>query len=409
MKETMQKGFVKKRIGVILDAEFTIDIRVLNEVNYLKSAGYEIHILCPAFDGQALREEFQGVTIHRFRLSRTLKNKLFGLMNTVPFYEWLWIREIRKFVQVVSPDYLHAHDLFMSKSAYKGGSGIIPVVLDLHENFPAAVQAFVWSTRFPHRLLSRPADWRRKEHEYLSYASRIIVLKNSFKESLTRLYPDLNPANLYEYPNVPDLEQMRNFAIKADIFPKDGRFVLFYFGGIGARRGIFTCFEAIKILSGQIPSVHLLLIGPVDGHEQAIFREYLTDPVLKEKVTHYEWKELSDFPSYTLASDVCLSPIIKDDQHESGVANKVFQYMLFARPLIVSDCAPQIEIVEGNRCGLVFQNRNAADLAEKISILYHNPELRAEMGERGKQAVLEKYNLEICGKQLELLYQSFVK
>jgi glycosyltransferase involved in cell wall biosynthesis len=200
---------------------------------------------------------------------------------------------------------------------------------------------------------------------------------------------------------------MLSYPIKPDIFPKNDRFILFYFGGIGERRGIITCFDAIKILSEEIPSIHLLLIGPVDGQEQKTFDRYLNDPELKEKVTHYKWKDLGDFPSYTYASDICLSPIYKDDQHESGVANKVFQYMLFGKPLIVSDCDPQIEIVEGSKCGTVFINKDAVDLALKIKYLYNNPELRKEMGENGKKAVFEKYNLEVCGKQLKLLYNSF--
>jgi glycosyltransferase involved in cell wall biosynthesis len=397
------------KIGVILDNEFITDIRVSNEACYLKSIGYEIHILCPDFDNHKEYEILNGIYIHRFKLKKSVKNKLYGLMNILPLYELFWIRKVRKFVKSISPDYLHAHDLYMSKIAFKGGNEKIPVILDLHENYPEAVLAFKWSSRYPHRLLTRPLAWKRKEQEYLSYAKKLIVLSNSFKDTLVNRYQNFNPDNIFVYPNVPDVPQMLSYPIKPDIFPKNDRFILFYFGGIGERRGIITCFEAIKILLEEIPSIHLLLIGPVDGQEQRDFDHYLNEPVLKERVTHYIWKDLSDFPSYTYSSDICLSPIFKDDQHESGVANKVFQYMLFGKPLIVSDCAPQIEIVEESRCGVVFSNKDADDLAAKIKFLYNNPELRNEMGENGRNAVLEKYNLEVCGTQLKLLYNSFPK
>jgi len=393
------------KIGVILDNEFTTDIRVTNEVNYLKSI-YEVHILCPNYYKQTNFEVIDGVSIHRFNLSKSIKNKLFGLMNSLPFYEQIWIRKTRKFVAEVNPNYLHAHDLYMAKIACKGGKGLLPVILDLHENFPAAILSYKWSSKFPHRILSRPTAWIKKEREYLGYASRIVALSNSFKTTLATRYPSLNPDNIFVYPNVPDVNQMLSFKINADIFPKQGRFVLFYFGGISERRGIFTCFEAIKILFNEIPSIHLLLIGPVDGHEQATFDQFMNDPALKERVTHFRWKNISEFPSYTRASDICLSPIFRNEQHESGVANKVFQYMLFGKPLIVSDCSPQIEIVKGSNCGEVFRSGETEDLANKIKFLYDNPKLCAEMGARGKQAVLEKYNLDVCGKQLELLYKS---
>lgn len=396
------------KIGVLVDNEYTVDIRVLNEVHYLKSIGYEMHILCPSFNSHKEFEVIDGVTIHRFNLTKSTKNKLFGLMNTLPLYEYLWIRKVRKFVKEVSPNYLHAHDLYMAKIAHKGGYGKLPVILDLHENLPAAILAYKYSSKFPHKLLSRPKLWKKKELEYLKYASKVVVLSNSFKTSLSNQYKDLNPNNIFVYPNVPDVKQMLSFPINPSIFPKNDRFVLFYFGGISERRGIFTCFDAIKILVKEIPSIHLLLIGPVDGHEQATFNKYLNDPELIERVTHYKWKDISEFPSYTMVSNVCLSPIFKNEQHESGVANKVFQYMLYGKPLIVSNCAPQIEIVKGSNCGLVFSSNDANDLAAKIKTLYDNPIICKEMGEHGKQAVIEKYNLEVCGRQLEQLYKSLL-
>jgi len=162
-------------------------------------------------------------------------------------------------------------------------------------------------------------------------------------------------------------------------------------------------------LGDKIPNIHLLLIGPVDGHEKIDFENYLNDPSLNGKITHFPWKDISEFPSYTTVSDVCLSPIFKNEQHESGVANKIFQYMLFSKPLIVSDCIPQIEIVEGSTCGIVFKSNDANNLAEKITILHQNPELRSEMGENGKKAVINKYDLVIWGKELEKLYKGLNK
>lgn len=392
------------KIGVILDNEFTIDIRVTNEVNFLKSIGYEMHVLCPSYNNEKEIEIIDGVTIHRFKLKKSTKNKLFGMMNTLPLYELFWIKKTRKFIKEVNPKYLHAHDLYMANIAYKGGNKKLPIILDLHENFPAAILSYRWSSKFPHRLLSRPNAWRRKERKYLGYASKIVVLSNSFKDTLTNRYPELHSENIFVYPNVPDVKQMLSYPIKADIFPQQHRFVLFYFGGISERRGIYTCFEAIKILYNDIPSIHLLLIGPVDGHEQSTFNKFMDDPILKERITHYQWKDISEFPSYTKASNICLSPIFRNEQHESGVANKVFQYMLFGKPLIVSDCAPQVEIVETENCGLVFKSNDALDLAAKIEFLYNHPQESIGMGMNGKKAVVEKYNLEKCGEKLKELY-----
>ena len=397
------------KIGVLLDNEFTIDLRVSNEVHYLKSIGYEIHVLCPNFGDHKNFELLDGISIHRFSLNKVIKNKLFGIMNTLPLYELFWIRKTKEFVRKVQPHYLHAHDLYMAKIAYLGGRKIIPLILDLHENYPEAFKTYKWVTRFPYNIVSKPKAWENKEKKYLAYASRIIVLSRHFKNQLINKYPGIKSDHIFVYPNVPDVKKLLSYPIATNLYPKLDRFILFYFGGISERRGIFTCFEAIKLLADKIPDIHLLLIGPVDGHEQAVFKNYLNDPIISNKITHYSWKDISEFPSYVFSSDVCLSPIYKNKQHESGVANKIFQYMLFGKPLIVSDCIPQVDLVESENCGLVYKSGNAEDLSHQILKLFSNRSLAEQMGMNGRQAVLNTYNLINCGEQLKLLYTSLLK
>ena len=144
----------------------------------------------------------------------------------------------------------------------------------------------------------------------------------------------------------------------------------------------------------------MLLIGPVDKIEKEMFFEAISSPEIKNSIIHYEWKDISLLPSFISVSDICLSPIVKNDQHESGVANKIFQYMLFERPLIVSNCKPQAIIVEEEQCGVVFNSEDSVDLSEKIIELYKNKELRIAMGKNGKKAVIEKYNTNVVGQHI---------
>jgi glycosyltransferase involved in cell wall biosynthesis len=81
--------------------------------------------------------------------------------------------------------------------------------------------------------------------------------------------------------------------------------------------------------------------------------------------------------------------------------------MLFAKPVVVSNCRPQAKIVEEEKCGLVFESENPEDLASKIALLAGDNHLRNRMGLNGQKAVLEKYNTEKMGRRLISLYQSF--
>ena len=393
------------RIGVILDKEITKDQRVLNEIKILENHGHEIHVLCPDLLNIGLSGNIGDIKIRRFKMSNRQREILFGTVNRFPLYNWIWQKEIRRFIAVTQVEALHTHDLYMAKPVYMGNRKYhLPITLDLHENFPAAIQSYTWATTFPKNLLVVPKRWEKLEKKYLEYADNIVVLCHSFQEELKQKYPSLAKKRFVIYPNVPDVEELLQYDPLSITIPKQD-FILFYFGAIGVRRGLITCFEALKNLTPDYPDIKLLLIGPIDKGDRELFKNYMDDPRIREQIIYYKWKDLSEFPAFARQSAIGLSPLIKNPQHDSGIANKVYQYMLFETPVLVSDCTPQLELIEETGSGMVFQNENVEDLMEKIIYLYQHPEKRKLMGENGKKAVLEKYNSIVAGNTLNMIYQ----
>lgn len=261
-----------------------------------------------------------------------------------------------------------------------------------------------WANTFPGKLIARPGKWRKLEKNYLNQASAIIALSESFALDLRKRYPALESRNFLVYPNVPDVDQMLGYSIENVELPEDGKFFLFYFGLISRRRGIYTCMEALRILIRDHTNITLVLAGPVEKHERQDFLKAIDSDDIKDNLVYIPWIDINLLPSYLERVHVCLSPILKNDQHESGVANKVFQYMLFEKPVVVSDCTPQSAIINECRCGLIFECSNPVRLAEKIMDLYNNRSMCREMGQRGKKLVLAKYNLRNYGEKLCNLY-----
>jgi glycosyltransferase involved in cell wall biosynthesis len=399
------------RIGMILDHEFPPDIRVENEIIALKNAGFDVYILSLNFGLMPTIDDFHGAKVIRIKANEYLIKKMRALTNTIfNFYPHYWSKKIVKFIKENKIDVLHVHDLYMFDAAFLANKSYnLPVVGDLHENYPAAIMSYNWATKFPNKLLIQPQKWKKLEGKYLKNINGLIVLSNYFKKQLMNKYEFLSDKKIAVYSNMPNLKQFQNYKINKNILNTDDKFTLFYFGAIAERRGVFTCFKALKELIKKIPEILLLLIGPVDKTDLKRFTEYKNDKAIKNHVIHYTWKDISTLPSYIKKSDVCLSPIIKNGQHESGVANKVFQYMLFERPLLVSNCIPQQKIVEEEICGLIHKSGDAKDLADKVIQLYKNEKLRKEMGENGKKAVIEKYNWENTSKNLIELYEKIEK
>lgn len=398
----------KLRIGVVVDNEFTGDLRVENEVILLRQEGYDVTLLCFNFGIKPKEEYFQGAKIVRIKFPKLFQSKLRPFVNT-PFdvYSLLWKRFISKFVKKNKIDVLHVHDLYLAVPVLKAKlPKTLKLILDLHENYIEALFSYSWTNSFPLNIILSKEKWEKIEKLALAKFDWIIALSKDFKQDLLKKYEHIKHNKIVVYPNYPNNQKLLNYPIDENILIKNDDFILLYFGVIGKRRGIFTLFEALASLTENYPDIKLLLIGPVDKSDRPLFEKYINLEKLKKNVIHYSWKDIKYLPSYVKISDVCLSPLIKNDQHESGIANKVFQYMLFGKPLIVSNCKPQEELVKSTNCGLVFESENVEELSKRILELYNDPQKRKQMGINGKKAVLEKYNWNFSGQELINLYKT---
>ncbi len=394
------------RIGFVVDNEFNDDPRVGNEARALQRAGFDVRVLCMNYGKHANDEVVGGIPVTRVPVHLPLKNILFGSMNTVPLYHYLWARQIVRFIRKYRIDVIHVADLFMARSGYlaKRRTGA-RLVVDLKENYPAAIVNYEWIRSPLKRFIARPHLWRMLEKPYLAYADRIVVMCDVLKEILLGRYAFLKPGNVATYMNVPDTDFLLSQPVREVGIRKEGAYVVVYFGGVAQRRGILTVTDAVKLLRDRGENVKFLVIGPVDTPERDLFSSVFAHPDYRESVIHVPWITLAELPSYLAVADAGISPIVKSEQHDTTIANKMFQYSLFGKPLLVSDCVPQVRIVDTDRSGLVFRSGDAGELAEKILFLKNNPEEARHMGENGRQAVLKKYNLVEGSKELIDLYE----
>ena len=395
------------KIGIVVDNELNNDIRVLREIRLLKDQGFEIFVLCFGFF-TTYKDPVEQIHITRINIPKKVKDILFFMLNTIPLYEWFWAAKIKKFIIHNDVEYLHVHDLYMCRAAYKGIRKTnlkIPLILDLHENYPYTVRTYNWTKGFLRGLVSRPDEWEKKEPEYLSYADRIIVLSNDFRDVLLKKYHELEEDRFFVLPNVPDLSQPEYQSIGVAINPfKQGFPIIFYYGVIAERRGIFDALRVFINLIEEGHSVNFLLIGPVDKKDYPLFSQIIGSDLLKDRIHYIPWIESKELPAYLGISDICLAPFHKNPQHESGVANKIYDYMLGAKPIIASNCRPQQDLIEKHNCGLIFNNME--EFHDAIVKLLDDKQLREEMGENGRKAIILDYNMEIFKENLIMVFKN---
>lgn len=395
-----------KRIGMVLDNPFSGDNRVINEAVHLQQSGFQVFVLALNYGQYAPVEDFKGVRIRRIPIPEKTKNYLFAFYHWLPLWRWFWMRHINRFVDEFDIEALHAHDLYMiSSCASIAHKRNLTLVADLHENYPAAVLNYKWTQRFPGNLLARPKKWQHIEGKLLATVDRIVVLSEVHRDLLCDRYAALKEDDFVIYPNVPDHEALLKHPVGPNPLPQPESEWLFYFGVISERRGIYLALEALRMLREEGHDVRLLLAGNVNKAEEAAFKRRIADPEIAAFVKHIPWIDISEFPTYASACTAGLSPIFAGAQHDIGIANKVFQYMLFELPVIASSSLAQASLVRENECGLVFEDRNAQDLAMRLKEILTAPAMAKQLGKNGKAAVTTKFSAKFSAEALTMAYE----
>ena len=139
------------RIGMVLEGVFPPDIRVEKESRRLIDCGHEVFLLSAWKEGLLKEDKIDGVQITRIVADYSLINKIFmDLIFRISFVNPFWKNHIGTFIKNNKIDVLHIHDLPLVKTALMiAEKNSIPIIADLHENYPEAIRQWRSGPRSP--------------------------------------------------------------------------------------------------------------------------------------------------------------------------------------------------------------------------------------------------------------------
>jgi len=88
----------------------------------------------------------------------------------------------------------------------------------------------------------------------------------------------------------------------------------------------------------------------------------------------------------------------------ASIPIKMFEYMCAGIPVIASNFPGFAEVVDGAKCGLLVDPGDPRAIAQAIEFVLTHPDEAKEMGRRGREAVVTKYNWANEGCKLIQLY-----
>jgi len=392
------------RIGMVLDKPFPVDDRVEKEAKTLIEAGYEVHLLCFTFGKLPKIEFMNGIRIYRVFMSHQIYKKLSALILTLPFYNWFWKKHIQNFIAENKIDALHIHDLPICGISIDIAKKLkIPLVADMHENYPMLISESRHSNTLLGRILISKKKWFQKEKVWLEKINHIIVVADEMKQRLQAILPPRK-----NYTVVPNTIQMADFLDQQKKNPdlslkyKDD-FVVLYYGGLGRLRGIETMIKAAAQLKGKIKRLKMVIVGIGSIIDE--LKTLATNRKVEKIICFEGWQNQAVLNAYMENTQVCVLPHIKSVQTDNSSPNKLFIYMMFKKPVIASNCNSIQKIIEEYNCGLIFKNDDSDHLARQILELYNNSTTAKQMGENGYQAVQNHFNWTKTSQPLIDLYQ----
>lgn len=390
------------RIGMILDDSFPPDPRIENEAETLINNGHQVFLFCLDFNGIASEELYNKIHVKRYKASIFIY-KLSALAYTIPLYRLLLQRKISNFIKFNKIEILHVHDIRIAETVFQVNKKFkLKVVLDLHENRPEIMKFYPHLNKFPGKYLIDIDRWKINEEKYVKLADKVIVVTEEAKDELFKR-THKNNEDIAVVTNTVSRNFFTDFILDEEIINKYSKdFVLLYIGDTGDRRGLQTAIAAVSLLKERIINVKLVIVGAINNQN---LLELVNGLILNGYVDFVGWKHQKYFASYISISKICISPLHRNIHHNTTYANKLFQYMSFGKPVLVSNATAQKNLIERTHSGLVHEEKNAADFAEKVIELYQDKVLANQLGANGKRFVEEEFCWEKVSGNLVKLYQ----
>ncbi|MBQ3790827.1 MAG: glycosyltransferase family 4 protein [Lachnospiraceae bacterium] len=388
----------RKILIIVENLPVPFDTRVWQEATTLAANGYTVSVICPKGKNCTEEEEtLQGVHIFRHDLPEAKGGALAYFQEyTSALREELKLA--RKVYREIGFDVIHGcnppDDIYLVAGRFRKYG--VRYVFDHHDICPELFEAKFGKTS---GLLYRGQLYlERQTYRHCTFA---FVTNESYKQiAITR--GGMDPERVIVLRSGPKLERMKIEPPKEEL-KKGHPYMVGYLGVIGKQEGVDYLLEAARIIKEREDSVQWGIVGGGPYLETA--RKHAHEMGLDDCVTFTGRAPDDEMLDYLNTSDVCVNCDEYNAMNDKSTMNKVMEYMALAKPIV------QFDLTEGRysarEASLYARNNDAADMAEKILTLLHDPGMRKRMGDFGRDRVIRELSWEHTSKALLEGYEKF--
>jgi len=171
------------------------------------------------------------------------------------------------------------------------------------------------------------------------------------------------------------------------------RFRVIYYGTFIPNHGVDLIVEAANYLKGD-SKIDFVLIG--NGPDRNLAEEKARKFGLIN-VDFINWLDKEALKNQIATSDLCLGAFGNTPQSLMTIQNKIYECIAMGKPVLTGD-SPAIRSFFSHKKHLYISDRTARSIADGISDLFADPNLRHNLAVGGYRIFHEKYCLDKLGK-----------
>jgi len=365
---------------VVQNLPVPFDRRVWLECRALRSAGFEVSVVCPKGKGDPSYTELDGVHLFKYRPFPPITRQImfvaeyaWSIMATLVHLVRAWRRLPFSVVQVCNPPDV----LWSAVLPFRMLFGV-RMVFDQHDLCPE-----LYRSRF-----DQPADLPYRAlllTERITYAlSAQVISTNESYRRVAMGRGGKRAADVTVVRTGPDPSRMRRGEAEP-VLRRGHRHLLVYIGVMGPQDGVDLALQAMDHIVHRRgrTDVALTLIG--DGDAGAELRSLAVELDLAEHV-EFTGRAPDELVTRLMSSaDIGLSPDPKNALNDVSTMNKTMEYMAYELPVVAFDL---VETRVSAAEAAVYATPNRVDeYADLVLELLDDEVRRKQMGAAGRRRV----------------------
>jgi len=370
-----------KSVCLLVQNDYSKDIRVRRKAEALYSAGYRVDVLALSLSGS--RSTYycaDGINVFTFSLGKKRGSKGRYLYEYATFFFWAALKLIKlmrknryDLIEVNTlPDFLVFAALY---PRWKGAK----ILLDMHEITPEFVMS---------KYEVGPNHWQVRlariiEKASFSFADHVITINEPIQELLKSR--GLPLARSTVIMNSVDEALLAACSAREDatrLESLSGSFAFMYHGTLTRIYGLDIALAAFGEAQKELSGAEFWILG--DGPEKRSLEKLCNKLKLETKVHFIGEVPLEEIPAWLSRCDVGILPTRQDVFLDYSFSNKLSEYIVCGKAVIISELRT-IRFYFSKDALAYFQPNNPADLARQMIRLYGNGCLRTQLAEDAKR------------------------